>query len=404
MKTGTTYLQHRMLANRAPLAAQGVDFVGEKWAEQVRATQDLLGLGGTDPQIARLAEGAWPRTVARMLAHDGVASVLSMEFLSFANAEDAARAVAAFGDAEVHVVLTLRDAAAVIPAQWQTSVTSGGVDDWPTFQRGVRRSAGLGGAAVGLLTRDQARRAFLEAQDVVRMVSAWGPPLVPPERFHVVTVPLPGAPKDLLWERFCAAAGIDPTPCTAEAKKSNESLGYASTELVRRVNLTLDLDSPVDHNKTVKDHLAHKALAPRRRLEDRARLDPATYSFALEWNARVREAVRDAGVRVVGDLSELPVDTADAGHVEVTEVQEPPSEEAVLDAARAAYPVMRDLVGRRARKMRSLGRKPRTKKTLERLVRPRRWGRQPDPTAAAVADLVLLCRVAIRLRRRIRGA
>ena len=69
--------------------------------------------------------GRWAAIAEEMLAHDGKASLFSMEFLSFAGTEQATRIVESLEGADLHVILTVRDAAKTIPAQWQTSCRTG---------------------------------------------------------------------------------------------------------------------------------------------------------------------------------------------------------------------------------------------------------------------------------------
>src|SRR3954452_17549041 len=93
MKTGPTFLQELMVANKDRLAAAGYLFPGDTWARQVRGTRDVLGLRQWDPRFRATTRGAWERLVAEILAHNGTASVVSMEFLSFARRRGAARVV-----------------------------------------------------------------------------------------------------------------------------------------------------------------------------------------------------------------------------------------------------------------------------------------------------------------------
>ena len=61
--------------------------------------------------------------------------------------------MSSLGSAEVHVVITVRDAAATIPAQWQTAVRNGSTLRWEDFRRGVRRAGGRRAGPAGGRTR-----------------------------------------------------------------------------------------------------------------------------------------------------------------------------------------------------------------------------------------------------------
>ena len=141
MKTGTTFVQQKLIANRDSLDRAGVLFPGPRWSQQVRAVQEAVRLDRSDPRIREEARGAWQAMADEMLGHRGT-SILSMEFLSFARPRQARRVIESLAGADVDVVLTVRDISAIIPAQWQTSVHNGSQVAWPDYLRGVRKAAG----------------------------------------------------------------------------------------------------------------------------------------------------------------------------------------------------------------------------------------------------------------------
>lgn len=401
MKTGTTYLQNKVLANRDHLAAAGVDVAGRRWRDQVSASQDLLSLAQHDPAVERRSDGAWDRLVGSMRGSDAPVSLVSMEFLSFADEEAARTAVQSIEKAgrEVHVVLTVRDTAAVVPALWQTSITSGGLMTWTRFTTVVRaatRGRGRIGAALARAGVPSARR-FSEAIDIPRMLRVWTS-VLPASQVHVVVVPGPDAPRDLLWEIFSGILDIDPAACPEPPEHVNESLGLASAELVRRVNMALMLTQPSDQ-RTVKVDLARDGLGPRRHEERRARLDPATLKASLRWNGLIRKELERSGVHVLGDLADLPTEADPASYGIDGSPAEPTTEE-LLEAAAAGYQQMWRLHLRLTRS--HLGGKRRKKyrrRVARRLVRPHGWAEAEVPIDAAVADIALLARSAIRLER-----
>ncbi len=395
MKTGTTYLQELMVVNRDALAEAGFVFVGPGWSRQVRAVQDLLHLDQHDPQIAALSAGAWDELVAEVRGRRDAASLVSMEFLSFTRRRRMTQVVRDLRGVEVHVVLTVRDVTSTIPAQWQTSITSKRTHTWEEFQAGVQRAASPVWAAHAV-RGDTGVREFRRTQDVARMLRTWGR-LVPPERLTVVTVPVERRDPDELWQRFATAIGVDPAVATEPPSRSNPSLGHASTELVRRLNVTLEGTLPWDYNRTVKSPLATRFLGNRRAIEERAHLDAATARFAADWNRSTREAIVASGAQVVGDLDDLPVEPAADT---LREAAHGPDAAAVLDAARDAWSGLTTLHERRRRRIARLGDQPR-----------------PDPVDApvpdwvgstggtdadldrAVVDLTTLVRTLMRLRR-----
>jgi hypothetical protein len=395
MKTGTTFLQELMVANKDRLAAAGYLFPGDTWARQVRGTRDVLGLDQWDPRFRATTAGAWERLVAEILAHTGTASVVSMEFLSFARRRGAARVVRSLQPAEVHVVLTVRDALDTIPSLWQTAVYNGSAASWPQFMRSVRKAAGVRGR-LGRLPRDRSLREFLDAQDVARILRTWGG-LVPAQRLHVVTVPPRGSEPGLLWSRFARAVGVDPGVCSEPATRSNASLGYASTDLLRRVNRAVGRLPPSDYNATLKEYLALKVLAGRRHLEGRPGPDPRTREFAARWNERVRSAITASGAGLTGDLDDLPVRP---GPVPAQHTASPRVDE-LLAVAAASGGALADLVRRRSVRLRRSGVRIDVRVPDADGFTAHRWDDAPDPVAAAVDEVAHLARTGVRLYRRL---
>src|SRR3954469_8525184 len=120
MKTGTTYLQQLVFANRDRLREAGLGAPGEIWPRQVRGVQDVLRLNRLDAHIRRDARGAWHELVDEMRGDPGLRWLVSMEFLSFAERLGVRRVMRSLSWADVSVILTVRDMAATLPSQWQT--------------------------------------------------------------------------------------------------------------------------------------------------------------------------------------------------------------------------------------------------------------------------------------------
>lgn len=392
MKTGTTYLQQVMIQNKDALAAHGHLFPGEAWADQVRAAHDVVG-HHRERGVRQRAAGAWDAITAEMLGWDGAASVLSVEFLSFAGPRVAQRVAESLAGAEVHVVLTVRDTAEVLPGLWQTHCANGGTASWPGFARSARFGAGMGPLSQPL---GQGARLFRRALDVPRMLDVWAP-VVPAERLHVVTVPRPGAPRELLWERFAGVVGIDPAVATRPAAGHNPSLGYASADLMRRLNSELGRLPRHRYNPTLKHYLAEQVLAERRGLEARAELDAAAEEFTTRWNRRVRTTLEASTAQLVGDLEDLPVTEPETPAGSIVD----PAREELLDAAEHAAEGLERLLRRRKRRLERRG-----GDVSDVVVDPvpgRRagWEVAPDPVTAAVDDLAEVTRVAISLHDRL---
>ena len=229
-KTGTSYLQSALSNSRERLAAEGVLVPGDRRNAHTLEVWDLLGRRPRGADQSNVS-GSWDAMVAAVSAWTGSHAVVSSELLSSANDRQVRRAVRSFGSAQVHVVVTVRDLARVIPATWQQELTKGRLWSWEEYVAAVRDPES-GPATAGV--------AFWLRQDLVRVLDVWEA-VVPRDRIHLVTVPPPGSPPDLLLARFTEAVRIDPdwldvdvTPTTG-----NTSVGMVEAEVLRQLNIGL---------------------------------------------------------------------------------------------------------------------------------------------------------------------
>ena len=194
-KTGTSYVQDVLFLNRESLAGQGILYPAERFDEHFLAALDLMELhwGGLETQ----AVGAWDRLAEQVRGWPGT-SIVSHEILATASRQQVRRALDSFGDAEVHVVLSARDLVRQIPAEWQENVKHRRNVGYRAFLDKITDPSRAGELASW----------FWGVQEVPDILDRWGSSL-PPERVHLVTVPKPGAPRDLLWQRFSAVLGLD---------------------------------------------------------------------------------------------------------------------------------------------------------------------------------------------------
>ena len=302
-KSGTSYLQKLLVANRDRLAGNKVLFPGRTWGDQVLAVRDVRDL--IDAKSRAHVDGRWERLVKDVLRWRGT-SVISMEWLGSATDEQIERIVGSFPRREVHVVFTARDLARTVPAAWQEFMQNQQTWTWDEFLEGVRDPEARTGGG----------RAFWAQQDLPALLDRWSRH-VSPERIHVVTLPHPGADRDVLWQRFAAVLGIDPEGYTTQGLGSNESLGLESAELMRRVNLMVrEVKVPRRaYNRQFKARLAKDVLATRRARESGLALPPDARAWLEEVAQRHIAAVAALGVHVVGDLEELrPAEVSGGRH------------------------------------------------------------------------------------------
>lgn len=293
-KTGTSYLQDVLYRNRKPLGARDILYPADRFDGHFLAALDLMRLtwGGLEAE----AVGAWDRLAGRVRRHSGTA-IISHEILAIATPAQVERALTSIGHddgTEVHVVVSARDLVRQIPAEWQENVKHRATLTYAEFLDELRDPAREGRIASW----------FWGVQELPDILDRWGRHL-PPEHLHVVTVPPPGGPPDLLWQRFSRVFGLDGLDLDLEAERVNPSLGVPETALVRRINQAANHElRPADYRPLVRELLAHRTLS-RRADSPRLALPPDLEPWVSELTASWVEEIERRGYDVVGDLTDL---------------------------------------------------------------------------------------------------
>ena len=320
-KTGTTFLQDALWANRARLAAAGLQLPGYSDRDHSRASRDLRETPRPASDPADPWTGEWDVLAGQALRAPKRA-IISNELLAASSPQQAERAVCSLLRAEVHVVVTVRNFAAFLPAEWQEAVKCRGTAGWEAWLDAVIAAEGAA---------DRRRRSwFWRVHDTLALLDMWSRH-IPPDQVHVVTVPHQ-ASGSLLWTRFAAAVEIDPDGCDVTRGRRNSSLGYAETEFLRRMNEALPADMPDwFYAREIKQILAHGVLSDRPH-HARLVLPPSHAAWAAEQAEILLAGLRDAKYDIVGDLADLrPAE--EAGHASPADQPAPQRAEQQLEAA-----------------------------------------------------------------------
>jgi hypothetical protein len=399
MKTGTTFLQQLMFANRDLLADAGVFLPGDSWTHQLRAAQDLLGRGRLDRHVREASAGAWGQLAAEIRRTALPVAVVSVEFLGTADRHQIRRVLDSLAPAEVRVIFTVRDMGAVLPALWQTQVHNGATYDWLEFLRRIDRPSPV----PRLLQPHRPEDVFRVTQDVPGMLARWSSALAP-QRLHVVTVPSGATDPTELWRRFAGVIGVDPAVAARPSPSSNASIGLPATELIRALNRHIGRLRQSEYNVTVKDYLALEVLAARAGVEGRAELPRPGYDLATRWNAGVHRAVTGCGAVVTGDLAELPAVVDPVRREALPAVPAPASRRDMLDDAELAAAALNRLRRRRLHQLARNGVAVEEPPEADPAALRRAWEASPDPVDAAAVSLAESARQAALLLRRLRRA
>src|SRR6476659_2445043 len=114
MKSGTTFLQGRLNANREELAEQGVLFPGPTWRRHVNAVADFMEAKERQP-------GSWDSLREEINDHPGTA-VVSMEYLAMLGQWKIPLLAESFDTPDLRIVIGVRDLGRSVPAMWQEAV------------------------------------------------------------------------------------------------------------------------------------------------------------------------------------------------------------------------------------------------------------------------------------------
>ncbi|OIJ69460.1 hypothetical protein [Streptomyces mangrovisoli] len=294
-KTGTTAIQGALFAAKDDLPAHGVVFPAHSrhpMEAALAACARPAMMGDTVP-----TEKHWTRLLDAVRASGGRTSVVSSEF--FADAPDdatALRIVEQLGGERVHVLVTLRPLARIMPSQWQQYVQNGlrmGYGDW--LEHMLRKPP-----------YEAPNPSFWRRHRHDRLVERWAR-VVGPERVTVVVVD--DRDRDGLMRTFEKLLGLpeqilQPVPDTV-----NRSLTLAETEMVRNLNVEFRGNGLPDelYSRLVRNGaVLHMKNACSPTADD---VKIVTPRWALESAAAVgaesAERIAGLGVRVIGDTALL---------------------------------------------------------------------------------------------------
>ena len=298
-KTGTTFIQESLFMNQSRLRDLGVLVPGNRWADQAAAARALIARGDSD--VGRETD-AWDHLADECRRWTGSSAVISMEFLAGLGASKVEAVVTSLQPGPITVVLGARDLLGLLPAQWQTSIRGGGrVWTFGEYAAGVTATRPR---------RSAAGRHFWRRHDWPAIARRWGA-FAGPDRVRVVPLPGRGSDPSLLWWRFGAASGL-PTADLPPATRKNESMGAASGELVRRLNVRATADSSglsVEGDRLrrrwVRDTLCSGVLIEHKALETPLRAPADLRPWATSRAETLMTRLDADGVQVVGDVADL---------------------------------------------------------------------------------------------------
>lgn len=326
-KTGTTFLQQAMWANRDRLARCGIVLPGQLHRDHFRASRDLRDIQRTPSDPADPWVGDWDVLTAEALTAPHIA-VISDELLAACTPAQVERGARALQSADLHIVCTARDFGSLLPAEWQETVKCRGTLAWEEWLDHV----------ISLEHAPDRRAQFLfwRMHDTVTSLGLWSRH-VPADHIHVITLPRERS-GGTLWARFASVLGIEPGELDLSGVRPNASLGLPEIEFLRRMNQALPEEIPYwFYSDAIKNDLAHAVLSARPG-GARLVLPPDREAWAKEQAELVVAALRAANYEIVGDLDELLPEPAAGQYVAPADI---PADQ-ILDAAVRASVTLTD--------------------------------------------------------------
>ena len=294
-KTGTSFLQHTLAANREALRDDGVLYPGEGKGSHFAAVREFARA----PRASDDSTFSWSELVEQCVRWDGQAAILSAENLSLLRADTLAAVTSGFGDNPVRVVYGARDLVRTVPSQWQTTIrnSDGNAPSYTDYIADLRSGPGASGAAT----------MFWRTHDWPDVIRAWGGRFGP-DSMALLTVPPSGSGESTLWHRFGEAVGFDATQYPL-ATMRNSSLGASSAEVVRRISTAMasgdsHVADPIARNRAIRQ-LARRVLSQRSADEQRVLFPVDAEPWARERTEEMLVEVAALGAQVYGSLDEL---------------------------------------------------------------------------------------------------
>ena len=292
-KTGTTAIQGALHLARERLAAEGVVYPGRGrqplWPVLAVTGQPAL-LGGPRPEISY-----WDSLVRDVRAADDQRVVLSSEFFAEADDATARRVIADLGGARVHVVVTLRSLARILPSQWQQYLQNGfhfGYLEW----------------LEGILSEppQTPTPGFWRRHRHDALVARWAAENGPE---NLTVIALDESDRLMLLRVFESMLGLPAGFLVPEERAVNRSLTAAEAELVRLLNSEFSRRGwpHRDYARFMRYGAVEHMKDARRPSADEPKIATPDWALAraAEISGEMAGRIDALGVNIVGDISSL---------------------------------------------------------------------------------------------------
>jgi hypothetical protein len=302
-KTGTTALQGAFHLARERLPGQGVVYASHQ-RQSLLAALSVTGrpalLGGPRPDMTY-----WNGLIRDIRAAGDQRVVVSSEFFADAGDAVAGRVIADLGGPRVHVAVTLRSLAKIMPSQWQQYLQNGFRMPYLEWLEGILSQP-----------PQTPTPGFWHRHRHDKLVARWAKAAGPA---NLTVIVVNESDRMMLLRTFELLLGLPDDFLIPEEGPGNRSLTLAEAEVVRLLNEEFKRqDWPARHYARFMRYGAVEQLKTAHQpLPEEPKI--ATPAWALKRSAEIgAEMARNIsalGVRIVGDISalgRLPAELAQA--------------------------------------------------------------------------------------------
>jgi len=292
-KTGTTAIQGALHLSRERLAAEGVVYPGRGrqplWPVLAVTGQPAL-LGGPRPEISY-----WDSLVRDVRAAGDQRVVLSSEFFAEADDATARRVIADLGGARVHVVVTLRSLARILPSQWQQYLQNGFHFRYLEWLEGILSEP-----------PQTPTPGFWRRHRHDALVARWAAENGPE---NLTVIVLDESDRLMLLRVFESMLGLPAGFLVPEERAVNRSLTAAEAELVRLLNAEFSRRGwpHRDYARFMRYGAVEHMKDARRPSADEPKIATPAWALAraAEISGEMAGRIDALGVNIVGDISSL---------------------------------------------------------------------------------------------------
>jgi hypothetical protein len=300
-KTGTSAVQGAFHLARPLLAGHGVIYAGTG-RQPMRPALAVAGrpamLGEARPEMAH-----WDKLVQDVHAAGDQRVLISSEFFADGDDEAARRVVAGLGGPRVHVVVTLRPLARIMPSQWQQFLQNGLCTPYLEYLGKVLREP------------DRTPR-FWQRHRHDKLVARWA---AAAGADNVTVIVVDGSDPLALLRTFESLLGLPAGLLVPEDEVVNRSLTLAEAEVVRLLNEEFKRrEWPETSYAKFLRYGAVQEMKSRRPLPGEPGITTPAWAIEqlAEISAEMTRNIAALGVRVIGDLSALSTPAPGAGQPE----------------------------------------------------------------------------------------